>query len=141
MKVWSNYGSEHSMNLVMIGRFKEVADAERVEELIEQIAARVDQDTEDGEIQFGGKTQRFTQDTQDLLRKLEVWNLAPGELEQFRYDVSRTRNDKEIVLHTDESDVSAFLKLFIEKGAKVEVYSAHDYPDPSKAIQDAAEPS
>ena len=30
MKIWNGYGSEHSMNLVMIGRFKTVGEAEKV---------------------------------------------------------------------------------------------------------------
>lgn len=34
-----------------------------------------------------------------------------------------------MILTTDESEVSAFLKVMIQKEAKVEVYSAHDYPD------------
>jgi len=32
-------------------------------------------------------------------------------------------------LPTDEPDVAAYLKLFIDNGAKVEVYSAHEHPD------------
>ena len=34
-----------------------------------------------------------------------------------------------IKISTDEADVSAFIKLFVESGARVEVYSAHHYPD------------
>ncbi len=37
--------------------------------------------------------------------------------------------DDKIILTTNESEVSAFFKLMIEKGAKVEIYSANDYPD------------
>ncbi|WP_251259298.1 DUF6375 family protein [Klebsiella michiganensis] len=32
---------------------------------------------------------------------------------------------------TDEAEVSAFVKLFVEAGAKVEIFSAHDYPSDS----------
>ena len=39
--------------------------------------------------------------------------------------------DQQVVITTDEPDVSAFLKLMVDKGARVEVFSAHDYPDPS----------
>jgi len=38
-------------------------------------------------------------------------------------------NGSRIVVTTDELEVSGFLKLMVDKGAKVEVYSAHDYPD------------
>jgi hypothetical protein len=38
----------------------------------------------------------------------------------------------DIVLTTEEIEVSAFLKVLIDHGARVEVYSAHDYPDTPK---------
>lgn len=37
MKVWNGYGSEHSMNLVMVGQFKTIEDAEKTKELIESL--------------------------------------------------------------------------------------------------------
>ena len=30
MKIWTGYSSEHSMNLVLIGKFKQAKDAEAV---------------------------------------------------------------------------------------------------------------
>ena len=41
MKIWYSYGSEHSMNLVMIGSFKQVADAEEAKRLIDELAEQV----------------------------------------------------------------------------------------------------
>ena len=37
MKLWNAFGSEHSMNLVIIGRFNEVRDAELAKELIDRL--------------------------------------------------------------------------------------------------------
>jgi len=34
-----------------------------------------------------------------------------------------------MILTTDEVDISAFLKVMLDSGARIEVYSAHDYPD------------
>jgi hypothetical protein len=50
-------------------------------------------------------------------------------LAQFRYDINSERKNDQIVITTDELEVSAFLKLLIDKGARVEMYSAHDYPN------------
>ena len=36
---------------------------------------------------------------------------------------------KRLCLRRRKYDVSAFLKVLLDKGARVEVYSAHDYPD------------
>ena len=38
MKIWHGYGSEHSMNLVMIGHFKSSEDAEKTQKLIDQLS-------------------------------------------------------------------------------------------------------
>jgi len=32
-------------------------------------------------------------------------------------------------LTTEEFDISAFLKVMFSEGARIEVYSAHNYPD------------
>ncbi|MDH4100644.1 MAG: DUF6375 family protein [Nitrospirota bacterium] len=124
MRIWRGYGAEHSQNLVMIGQFKQQEDAEKTQKIIEQLSTG-----------FSGKADletpyyRFDDDVQALLRETNVYNLAPYELEQLVYDINvRIIGDK-LVLTTEELDVSAFLKLMIENGAKVEIYSAHDYPE------------
>ena len=38
MKIWTSYGAEHSLNLVIIGQFKEAADAEEFESLISSLS-------------------------------------------------------------------------------------------------------
>ena len=128
MKVWYGYGSEHSMNLVMIGRFKDAGNAAKAKQVIEQLTEQVNADVQAGLMEIGEQADRFTNGMLDLLRQVNVHSLGPAELEQFAYDVSVTLEDKQVVLITDESDVSVFLKVLIDKGARVEVYSAHDYP-------------
>lgn len=124
MKIWNGYGSEHSLNLVMIGHFKTTEDAEKTQELFEQLSEGLRD-----KIDVGTSRDRYSDPVMDLLRKVNVYDLSPSELEHFLYDIrTRVEGDK-IILTTDESEVSAFLKLMVTKGARVEVYSAHDYPD------------
>ena len=124
MKIWHGYGSEHSMNLVMIGHFKSSADAKKTQELIEQLSEGLSD-----KIGFGTPHDRFSDDVLDLLRETNCYILSPPELEHFLYDTRVQVEGNKIILTTEESDVSAFFKLMITKGAKVEIYSAHDYPD------------
>lgn len=124
MKIWHGYGSEHSMNLVMIGHFKSPEDAEKTQKLIEQLSEGLSD-----KIAIGTSRERFSDEVLDLLREANCYILSPSELEHFLYDThTRVEGDK-IILKTDEFEVSAFFKLMITKGAKVEMYSAHDYPD------------
>jgi hypothetical protein len=73
--------------------------------------------------------QRFSEEALRVLKECNAYNLAPAELEQFIYGVNPTRKGDRIEIYTDEPDLSAFLKLLIDHGARVEVYCAHDYPE------------
>ena len=69
-----------------------------------------------------------------LLRSLNLYTLGPADLGQLISDHRLKRKNDQITVTTDESEVSAFVKLFIDAGAKVEIFSAHDYPsDPANA--------
>jgi hypothetical protein len=124
MKIWHGYGSEHSMNLVMIGKFKNAEDAKKTKKLIDQLTEGLD-----GKIEVGSFRDRYGDDVLDLLRKLNCHILGPTELEQFLYAIDTEVEGDTIVLTTDETEVSAFFKLMIQEGARVEIFSRHHYPN------------
>lgn len=131
MKIWNEYGSEHSMNLVLIGRFKRAQDAEKVEKDIDKLSAQASKD-DSHSISFGEpEDQRFSDDMLSLLCSLKLNTLVPADLGQLVSEHHLRREGDRITVTTDEAEVSAFVKLFIEAGAKVEVFSAHDYPSDS----------
>lgn len=72
---------------------------------------------------------RYSEGLLGLLQKIRCHSVSPSEFEQFRLDIGTKQSGDRLVIRTDEIEVSAFLKLLIDNGAKVEVYSAHDYPD------------
>jgi hypothetical protein len=115
------------MNLVMIGRFNAATDAASAKEAIDQLTEQAGR-----EDQGKRETERYSGTMLDLLVRLNVLSISPGEVEQLRYDVSVRHHDKEVRVTTDECDVSAYLKVLLDKGARIEVYSAHHYPDAAK---------
>ena len=129
MKIWYQYGSEHSANLVMIGHFESVDDATKAKEIIDALAKQVREDESSGSLTIGHPSERYSDPMLDLLGKLNINSIGSSELEQFVYDIRIEAQGNNLVLTTDELDVSAFLKVMVDKGARVEVYSAHDYPD------------
>jgi hypothetical protein len=46
MKVWYGYSSEHSMNLVMIGRFEDAGDAAKAKQIIDLLTEQVNADVD-----------------------------------------------------------------------------------------------
>jgi hypothetical protein len=129
MKIWYQHGSEHSANLVMIGHFKDATEAKKTHEVILQLTNQVAAEQNNGSLVVGSPSERYSDAMLDLLGRLKVHSIGPRELEQFVYDVSVKVEGSDVILTTDESDVSAFLKVMFDRGARIEVYSAHDHPD------------
>jgi Family of unknown function (DUF6375) len=129
VRVWFGYGSEHSMNLVMIGRFTTTGDAAQIKQMIERLTDQVNSEIEAGRIEVGEPTDRYSDAMLQLLRDVELYDIRPAELEQFAYDVTVKVDGTSVVLSTDESDVSAFMKILLDRHARIEVFSAHHYPD------------
>ena len=127
MKIWHGFGSEHSANLVMIGRFKTAKDAKEALALIEKITAQVKKDQEN-KVEVDTITGRYGRAMLDLLANENFVTVGASELEQFAYEVNVSLDGTELTLTTEEYDVSAFFKLLIHHGARLDVYSAHDYP-------------
>jgi hypothetical protein len=128
MKIWKGYGTEHSSNLVMIGHFKSVADATQAKRIIERIRDQVYADVKAGLMSESNPPQRFTDHIMELFKEVETYIVAPAELSQFNYEFSVDQTGDSVVLTSEEYDVSAFLKILVSGGARVEVFSRHDYP-------------
>lgn len=128
MKVWYGYGTEHSMNLVMIGRFKDATAAERAHTVIKEFTTALQAEEKAGRLTIGEPDDRFSDEVLKLLSDLNIHSIGPRELEQFLYDLTMRRDGDSIVVTTDETDVQALLKVLLDKGARIEMYSAHDHP-------------
>jgi hypothetical protein len=123
MKVWKSYGSEHSLNLVIIGRFKDVSDAEEFKVLSESIESFLR-----GVENFDVETDRFPPEIFDFLSDKKIFYLAPHQLGHFLYDKSIEIKGNELRVFSDD-DLHGFITAMVHYGAKVEVFSAHDHPE------------
>ena len=135
MKIWNSYSSEHSMNLVLIGSFVLAKDAENIENLVTKLKkASVHE-----EYYLSGEppeNHRFSKEVLEALRKLHIHSLSPLEIDQFNSDYYLERDGNKITIDTDEIDISAFIKIFVDAGAKVEVYSKHFYPENTEQVEE-----
>ena len=64
----------------------------------------------------------------DYLGKKNLYCLSPQQLGQLLYDMHLEREGNKIIISSDD-DLNALTTLLIHKGAKVETFSAHDYPE------------
>lgn len=128
MKIWNSYGSEHSMNLVLIGSFVQEKNAENIERLIGKLKLA----SEHEGYHLSGEpseNHRFSREVLEALQEQQIHHLSPLEIDQFNSDYYLERDGNKITIDTDEIDISAFIKIFVDAGAKVEVYSKHFYPE------------
>jgi hypothetical protein len=129
MKIWSQHGSEHSANLVMIGHFADVTEATKAKEIIDELMRQVEADQDAGAIVLGSPSDRYGEEMLNLLGRLNIMSIGPWEFEQFLYSVRVEVEGSNLILTTDEIDISAFLKVMLDEGARSEGYSAHNHPD------------
>ena len=128
MKIWYLHGSEHSANLVMIGHFEDATEATKAKEIIDALTKQVLEEQNKGTLIVGSPSERYGREMLDLLGRLNVASIGPAELEQFAYDLTVKVEGNQVIVTTDELDIAAFLKVMLLRGARIEVYSAHDYP-------------
>jgi hypothetical protein len=112
----------------MIGHFEDATEATKAKEIIDALTEQVAEDQSKGTLVLGSPSERYGKEMLDLLGRLNVASIGPQELEQFAYEATVKAEGSNIVLTTEEIDISAFLKVMLQLGARIEVYSAHDHP-------------
>jgi hypothetical protein len=127
MKIWYQHGSEHSANLVMIGRFEDSTKALKTKEIIDAIKEQVQKEVEDNKSAFFNPSNRYSQEMIDLLVRLNMAMIDPSCLRQFVYDVSVEVENQSLIITTDEIDIAAFMQVLFYCGARIEIYSNDDY--------------
>ena len=101
MKIWYGYGSEHSMNLVMIGRFKEETDALKAKEVLDRLTQKVNAEVEAGRITMGEPIDRYDHELFELLRDVGIYIIGTSELEQFAYEARVEVKGDQVVVTTE----------------------------------------
>ncbi|WP_060915774.1 DUF6375 family protein [Microbacterium oleivorans] len=129
MKIWHGYGTEHSMNLELIGHFLTASDALKAREAIAVLTGAAELDHADGRLEYGAPPELFSDRLLEAMSGTGVHSLGHADIEQLLYDAQVEARDSDVVVRTDEIEVLAYIKVLIAKGARVEIYSMHDQTD------------
>ncbi|MCL8023779.1 DUF6375 family protein [Nocardioides bruguierae] len=130
MKLWNGFGTEHSMNLVMIGQFKDVTFARAAKRILDRLKEGAKAEEKAGRLVIGDPLVEFSDELFKILSEAEIYSLTYADFEQFLYDDTKVSlSGDQIVIETDEVEVIAFVKVLLDKGAKLEMYSGHDFKD------------
>lgn len=123
MRIWHSYGSEHSMDLVLIGTFETVSGAEAAIERMKALKVLAEAEWSDDD------WRRYDEHMPDTLieelGRLKLYEMGRSDVDIYAYEHSIERNGSAVRVWTEESDVQGFLKVLIHLGARVEVFSRH----------------
>lgn len=128
MKIWDAYGSEHSSSIVLRGSFKQITDKKQFLKDFGLIANEVAK--EEDVYDLGPES--FPETIHDLIVKGTIRGgsvLAPSDLIGFSYEAPQEDGTLGVTIKSNEYDWNGVIKLLIINGAKVEVFSEHDYPE------------
>jgi hypothetical protein len=127
VRIWHSYGSEHSMDLVLIGRFETVSGAEAAIERMEALKALAEAEWSDDD--WRRQDDRMPESLINELMRLKLYELGRSDVDIYAYDHSIEREGSTVRVQTEESEVQGFLKVLIHLGARVEVFSRHDWDE------------
>ena len=138
MRIWRSYGSEHSMDLVLVGTFETSSEAEAAVERME--ALRVLAEAEWSDDDWRRPDERMPRTLVDELMRLKLYDMGRYDVDIYAYDHSIERSGSTVRIRTEESDVQGFLKLLLHLGGRVEVFSRHHWnedgtPEPPRRVR------
>ena len=125
MRIWYSYGSEHSMDLVLVGTFETVTGAEAAIEKMEALRTLAGSEWSDDD--WRRQDERMPGSLVDGLRKLKLYEMGRSDVDIYAFEHTVERRDSTVRVWTEESEVQGFLKVLIHLGARVEVFSRHDW--------------
>ncbi|MEV6761332.1 MULTISPECIES: DUF6375 family protein [Streptomyces] len=125
MRIWHSYGSEHSMDLVLIGTFETVSGAEAAMERMEALKTLAEAEWSDDD--WLRADERMPRALADELGKLRLYDMGRSDVDIYALDHSVQRTGSTVRVWTEESEVQGFVKVLVNLGARVEVFSRHHW--------------
>ncbi|MET9165053.1 DUF6375 family protein, partial [Streptomyces cellulosae] len=82
--------------------------------------------------------ERMPPELGEALREMKLYDMGRYDVDNYAFDHSVTREGETVRIWTDESDVQGFLKVLLHYGAKVEVFSRHEWDEDAITRSDAS---
>lgn len=127
MKIWNTYSSEHSAALVMVGHFNSIKQKNDFLENFEKLVKNVRETIPEFEF-----IQSFPKEISTALLSGEIKfgeDLSPWDLPDLLLEYSiidDNVDDQTVCIKSDETGWMAIIKMMVNAGAKVEIFSSHN---------------
>lgn len=121
MKIWRSFSADHSAKLKIIGTFKTAKDAEEAATIFNALLAVKNKDK--------GSNDAFSNEIMEVLKRYNFSSFSEHDPEQLELFSQLKPAGNRIIVETDEIEIQALLKVLVHNGAKIKIYSKHDYPN------------
>lgn len=115
------------MDLVLVGTFETVVGAEAAIEKMEALRTLADSEWSDDD--WSRQDERMPGSLMDALLELKLYYMGRSDVDIYAFEHTVERRDSTVRVRTEESEVQGFLKVLIHLGARVEVFSRHDWDE------------
>lgn len=129
MKIWVGFGSEHSAALRMIGHFGSPEDAEVAREQLQKLCDLAVEKFDHERFAENPWAWYLDSELRKSLEDLALFGFTPEDLASLVGEHLIDRHGSEIHIRTEETAVGGLIKFMIDRPVRVEVYSAHHFPD------------
>ena len=101
MRIWHSYGSEHSMDMVLVGTFESVSGAEAAIERMEALKALAEAEWSDDN--WRRQDEHMPDTVVDELRKLKLYEMGRSDVDIYAYEHAVERKGSTVRVRTEES--------------------------------------
>lgn len=113
------------MDLVLVGTFETVAGAEAAVEKMEALRTLAESEWSDDDWRW--RDERMPGSLMDALLELKLYDMGRSDVDIYAFEHTVERTGSTVRVETEESEVQGFLKVLIHLGARVEVFSRHNW--------------
>jgi Family of unknown function (DUF6375) len=113
------------MDLVLIGTFETASAAEAAEERMKALKTLSEAEWRDND--WRGAFERMPDAILDELIKLNLPTMGRYDIDNYAFEHSLERSGSTVRITTEESEIQGFLKVLLQLGARVEVFSRHEW--------------
>lgn len=114
MKVWFSHAGEHSTDMRLIGKFKTAENAQKAAKLLNTLISVKDKSIKN--------EYQFSEELSSILREYQ-FELKTRDVEELDYLGEVESQGKEIIVDSNEVNVSVLTRVFYFYGAKIEIFS------------------
>ncbi|MBR7828877.1 hypothetical protein KDK95_21385 [Actinospica sp. MGRD01-02] len=113
------------MDLVLIGTFETASGAEAAEERMKALKTLAEAEWSDDA--WHSSVERMPEAIVDELIKLNLPTMGRYDVDNYAFEHSVERDATIVRIATEESEIQGFLKVMLQLGARVQVFSRHEW--------------